>query len=67
MYQRSEESIEREKKRAVNEIKEGVFKRSASVEKYKQKLLDGGLNAAVRRPLGADISAACGQLRRDNK
>ena len=51
----------------VNEIKEGVFKRSASVEKYKQMLIDGGLNATVRRTLGADISAACGQLRRDNK
>ena len=67
MKQRAEESIEREKKRAVNEIKEGVFKRSASVEKYKQMLIDGGLNATVRRTLGADISAACGQLRRDNK
>ena len=51
----------------VNEIKEGVFKRSVSVEKYKQMLIDGGLNATVRRTLGADISAACGQLRRDNK
>lgn len=50
----------------VNEIKEGVFRRSESVEKFKQMLLDGGLNATVRRTLGADISAACGQLRRDN-
>ncbi|MBQ8931356.1 MAG: 23S rRNA (adenine(2503)-C(2))-methyltransferase RlmN [Ruminiclostridium sp.] len=51
----------------VNEIKEGVFKRSNSVEKFKQMLCDGGLNATVRRTLGADISAACGQLRRDNE
>lgn len=51
----------------VNEIKEGVFKRSKSVEKFKQMLCDGGLNATVRRTLGADISAACGQLRRDNE
>lgn len=50
----------------VNEIKEGVFKRSSSVEKFRQMLLAGGLNATVRRTLGADISAACGQLRRDN-
>ena len=50
----------------VNEIKEGVFRRSESVEKFKQMLIDGGLNATVRRTLGADISAACGQLRRDN-
>ncbi len=51
----------------VNEIKEGVFKRSNSVEKFKRMLCDGGLNATVRRTLGADISAACGQLRRDNE
>ncbi|MDE8719035.1 23S rRNA (adenine(2503)-C(2))-methyltransferase RlmN, partial [[Eubacterium] siraeum] len=51
----------------VNEIKEGVFKRSASVEKYKQMLIDGGLYATVSSTLGADISAACGQLRRDYK
>jgi len=50
----------------VNEIKEGIFRRSESVEKFKQMLVDGGLNATVRRTLGADISAACGQLRRDN-
>ena len=50
----------------VNEIKEGIFRRSESVEKFKQMLIDGGLNATVRRTLGADISAACGQLRRDN-
>ncbi len=51
----------------VNEIKEGAFKRSNSVEKFRQMLCDGGLNATVRRTLGADISAACGQLRRDNE
>ncbi|MBP3921759.1 MAG: 23S rRNA (adenine(2503)-C(2))-methyltransferase RlmN [Ruminiclostridium sp.] len=51
----------------VNEIKEGIFKRSSSVEKFRQMLCDGGLNATVRRTLGADISAACGQLRRDNQ
>ena len=50
----------------VNEIKEGAFKRSASVEKYRKMLEEAGLNATVRRTLGADISAACGQLRRDN-
>lgn len=51
----------------VNEIKEGIFKRSRSVEQFQQMLIDGGLNATVRRTLGADISAACGQLRRDNE
>ncbi len=51
----------------VNEIADGVFRRSRSVERFKQMLIDGGLNATVRRTLGADISAACGQLRRDNQ
>ncbi len=51
----------------VNEIKEGVFRRSISVERFQKMLIDGGLNATVRRTLGADISAACGQLRRDNQ
>ena len=51
----------------VNEIKEGVFRRSSSVERFQKMLIDGGLNATVRRTLGADISAACGQLRRDNQ
>lgn len=50
----------------INEIKEETFKRSHSVEQFQQMLTDGGLNATVRRTLGTDISAACGQLRRDN-
>ncbi|MCH5323593.1 MAG: 23S rRNA (adenine(2503)-C(2))-methyltransferase RlmN [Eubacterium sp.] len=51
----------------VNDIKDGVFSRSKSVESFKNMLCSGGLNATVRRTLGADISAACGQLRRDNQ
>jgi len=50
----------------VNEIKErdyhsdknALFAFQASLEK-------GGLNATIRRTLGADIDAACGQLRRE--
>ncbi len=38
----------------------------ADAEAFRQKLLSLGVNATVRRTLGADISAACGQLRRDN-
>lgn len=34
------------------------------VGRFKQKLLEMGINATVRRELGADIEAACGQLRR---
>ena len=35
-----------------------------SVNNFKNILIKNGLNATVRRTLGADISAACGQLRR---
>jgi len=35
------------------------------VERFQKRLCDAGINATVRRTLGADISAACGQLRRD--
>lgn len=50
----------------VNEIREGDFRRSANVKAFQAMLTEGGLNATVRRTLGADISAACGQLRRDS-
>lgn len=50
----------------VNEIREGDFRRSANGKAFQAMLADGGLNATVRRTLGADISAACGQLRRDH-
>lgn len=49
----------------VNEIREGSYRKSANVKAFQAMLTDGGLNATVRRTLGADISAACGQLRRD--
>lgn len=49
----------------INEIKEREFKKSRYVERFRKRLADAGLNATVRRTLGADISAACGQLRRD--
>lgn len=50
----------------INEIKERDFKKSRFVERFRKRLTDAGLNATVRRTLGADISAACGQLRRDS-
>ena len=34
---------------------------------FKSKLTDRGINATVRRTLGSDINAACGQLRRKEK
>ena len=37
----------------------------ANVRRFQQKLESLGVNATVRRRLGSEISAACGQLRRD--
>lgn len=50
----------------INEIREGGYTKSSFVKSFQKALCDGGLNATVRRTLGADIEAACGQLRRDN-
>ena len=50
----------------INEIREGGYKKSNYVKSFQKRLCDAGLNATVRRTLGADIEAACGQLRRDN-
>ena len=36
-----------------------------NVKRFQQLLTDLGVNATVRRRLGTDISAACGQLRRE--
>ena len=50
----------------VNPVKERETRRSsrAAVERFARKLGELGVNATVRRELGADIAAACGQLRR---
>ena len=53
----------------INKIKGGKYEKS-SVEKilrFRDTLNDRGIVATVRRELGSDISAACGQLVRDNK
>lgn len=51
----------------VNEIAETEYRRSGKqrVYAFQQELLKRGINATVRRTLGADINAACGQLRRE--
>lgn len=48
-----------------NYVKEADIKPSANleVEKFKKLLTVCGVNATVRRELGSDINAACGQLR----
>lgn len=48
----------------INNVKESGFKRSGNTENFLKILTDGKVNATVRRTLGADIEAACGQLRR---
>ena len=50
----------------VNEIREREYRKSANVREFQKTLTDAGVNATVRRTLGADINAACGQLRRDS-
>ena len=40
---------------------------AANVKRFQDTLLKLGVNATVRRRLGTDISAACGQLRREAK
>lgn len=49
----------------INEIRERDYKKSRYVESFQRRLTSAGINATVRRTLGADINAACGQLRRD--
>ncbi len=50
----------------LNHVEESPLKPSsrAAVEKFRKMLEDGGIPATVRRTLGGDIDASCGQLRR---
>ncbi len=50
----------------VNPVKENSNKtpNKTKILKFKEWLTSYGLNATVRRTLGADINASCGQLRR---
>lgn len=49
----------------VNRVKETGFDKSSrqSVEKFRERLEKRGISATVRREMGSDINAACGQLR----
>ena len=51
----------------LNEVKETSLSTSKNVNKFKDKLISLGINATVRRRLGADINASCGQLRRQKQ
>lgn len=47
----------------ANEVRENDYRRSDRVREFCEYLVRHGMNATVRRTLGADISASCGQLR----
>ncbi|MBO6141419.1 MAG: 23S rRNA (adenine(2503)-C(2))-methyltransferase RlmN [Ruminococcus sp.] len=50
----------------VNKIKERDYTSNRkNAQRFRALLEEMGLNATVRRTLGADINAACGQLRRE--
>lgn len=50
----------------LNPVKGKKFKTSdnSRIRKFEQILLNNGISATVRREMGSDINAACGQLRR---
>lgn len=52
----------------INKIEDGKYTKSTNenIIKFRDYLNDHGIVATIRRELGADISAACGQLRRQN-
>ena len=52
----------------INKIENGAFDTSSneSIIKFRDYLNEHGIVATIRRELGSDIDAACGQLRRKN-
>ena len=50
----------------INKIENGQFVKSSNdnIIKFRDYLNDNGIVATIRRELGSDIEAACGQLRR---
>lgn len=52
----------------INKIENGAYVKSTNenIIKFRDYLNDNGIVATIRRELGSDIEAACGQLRRKN-
>ncbi len=52
----------------INKIENGEYTKSSleNIMKFRDYLNDHGITATIRRELGSDIDAACGQLRRKN-
>lgn len=50
----------------VNEVKENDFRKSSlhNINKFYNKLIENKIETTIRREMGLDIDAACGQLRR---
>lgn len=50
----------------INKIENGKYSKSSldNIMKFRDYLNDHGITATIRRELGSDIDAACGQLRR---
>lgn len=53
----------------VNAVRERGYRRSSGdrIRQFQEILEKNGVNATVRRELGSDINAACGQLRRESR
>ena len=51
----------------LNDVKESPLKPSKRLAAFQKRLESQGVNVTVRRRLGRDIDAACGQLRRNNR
>jgi len=49
----------------LNEVAESPLKPSRRIRQFQKRLEDQGVTVTVRRRLGGDIDAACGQLRRN--
>ena len=52
----------------INDIEGGKYTKSSidNIIKFRDYLNNKGITATIRRELGSDINAACGQLRRQN-
>lgn len=48
----------------LNHVEESPLKPSRRVREFQRRLEERGINVTVRRSLGGDIDASCGQLRR---
>ena len=53
----------------VNPVKERGYRRGSrqNILRFQKLLEQKGINATIRRELGSDINAACGQLRRESQ